>query len=175
MDHDQKSKSELLCKDCGICCSGTVLSGVRLEAAEGSFAELHKLCVVKTEEGLAFAQPCPLFTARSCSAYAERPRRCRSFRCKTLRAFEGGTLTEEQSIERINALRKRIESIEATITSESRGALWWAAAHIFDPSTDAVRRAQLSAVFEGVLEQLTEFRGLADKWIASPDDLREWS
>ena len=78
-------------------------------------------------------------------------------------------------MERINALQQRIESLESAVASDSRSALWWAAAHIADPSTSALQRAQLSSIFEVVLAQLTEFRGFVNDWIASPDDLTQWS
>ena len=160
---------------CGICCSATVLSGVRLEAAEGLFAEKHHLRVVETEKGSAFVLPCPLLTAKCCSVYTERPRRCRLFRCKTLRAFEDGSLTEEKSLERIDALQERIEVIQSAIATESRGALWWAAALISDPNTDSAQRAQLAVGLEEVSADLTDFRNLANDWIASPENLARWS
>jgi len=84
-------------------------------------------------------------------------------------------LTEGQALERINVLQKRIELIEPTVASESRSAFWWAAALMSDPSTNTEQRAHLSAIFETVLEDLTEFRGLANDWIASPEDLTQWS
>ncbi len=52
---------------------------------------------------------------------------------------------------------------------------WWAAALIADPNTDSAQRTQISEILGAVLEELAEYRGLANDWIASPDDLTQWS
>jgi hypothetical protein len=84
-------------------------------------------------------------------------------------------LTEEKSLERIDALQERIEVIQSAIATESRGALWWAAALISDPNTDSAQRAQLAVGLEEVSADLTDFRNLANDWIASPENLARWS
>ena len=116
-----------------------------------------------------------LVISKRCSAYLDRPKRCRQFRCKTLRALETGTLSRAQSLERIDVLLKRIELIESAVAVESRSAFWWAAALIADPNTDSAQRVQLSEALEAALEELAEYRSLANEWIASPDDLIQWS
>jgi len=175
---DQESGStgaEHLCQECGICCTGAVLSGGRLEPSELAFAEQHRLRVVQTQKGPAFAHPCPLLVDKCCTAYSERPKTCRAFRCRILRSLESGSLTEDQARERISELLRRITAIESALESDARHALWWAAALLGDPDTNEAQRAELSEMLEEVLPDLMELRRLTNEWIASPDDLAEWS
>jgi hypothetical protein len=175
---DQESGStpaEQLCQHCGICCTGAVLSGGRLEPSELAFAERHRLRVVQTQKGPAFAHPCPLLVDNCCSAYSERPKTCSAFRCRILRSLESGSLTEAQARERIAELLQRISAIESALEPDARHALWWAAALLGDPDTNEAQRAELSEMLEEVLPELAELRRMTNEWIASPDDLVEWS
>ena len=176
MPHDpDPTAAERLCRRCGLCCSGAVLSGSRLEASEVAFAEKHGLRVIQTERGPSFAHPSPLLFDRSCSAYAERPRSCRNFRCRTLRALEDGGVTEAEAHERMSELRQRVDSIESRLGVDDRNALWWAAGLLGDPDTTDAQRAELSQLVDVVLPDLIDLRRMTNDWIASPDDLSEWS
>lgn len=178
MTPDQELGSTLpeqLCKACGICCNGSVLSGGRLEPAELAFAERHRLRVVQTQKGPAFAHPCPLLVNNQCSAYDERPKSCIAFRCKLLRSLESGSLSWDAARERIAELQQRAATIEAMLEPDARNALWWAAGLLADPSTNDAQRAELTEMLDGVIPELTELRSKTNEWIASPDDLAEWT
>jgi Fe-S-cluster containining protein len=175
-DHDLVStRAEQLCEHCGICCTGAVLSGGRLEPSELAFAERHRLRVVQTQKGPAFAHPCPLLVDNSCSVHEERPKTCRVFRCRLLRLLESGDLTEAQASERISELQRRISAIESALEPDTRNALWWAAGLLGDPETSEAQRAELSGMLEEVLPDLAELRRLTNEWIASPEDLAMWA
>lgn len=176
LDHTPESHPvESLCTRCGICCTGAVLSGGRLEASELAFAERHQLRVVQTEKGPAFAHPCQLLNGKICGAYDERPKTCRAFRCKILRSVEAGELSEADALVRIEELLQRISAIESVLEPDAKNALWWAAGLLGDPDTNDVQRAELSEMLIDVLEDLKELRRLTNEWIASPDDLTAWS
>jgi len=169
------TRAQQLCQECGICCGGAVLSGGRLEPSELVFAEARRLRVVQTQKGPAFAHPCPLLADRQCSAYDERPKSCRAFRCKLLRSLDDGSLSWDEARTRVADLLQRISLIESALEPDARDALWWAAALLGDPDTNEVQRAELSEMLEGVLVDLAELRRLTNEWIASPDDLSNWT
>jgi hypothetical protein len=169
------SPAELLCRRCGVCCCRAVLSGVRLEASEIAFATKHELRVLMTMRGPAFALPCPLLEQRCCNAYAERPRSCRNFRCRTLRSLEDGSLSLTQALDRMTDLQQRILTIESALQADDRNALWWAAGLLGDPDTTDQQRVELSEMLGVVLPQLLELRRITNEWVASPDDLTQWS
>lgn len=58
-----------------------------------------------------FAMPCQFTCEGRCGIYADRFRSCRSFRCKVLRDFESGAVTQKEAREKIaTALRLRSEA-----------------------------------------------------------------
>lgn len=130
---------------------------------------------MQTERGPAFAHPCKLLKDKLCAAYAERPKTCRAFRCKILRAVEEGTLTESDALARISQLLNQIVAIESALEPDARNALWWAAGLLGDPDTSEAQHTELSEMLADVLDELKELRRLANEWIASPDDLTKWA
>lgn len=77
--------------------------------------------------------------------------------------------------ERIAELQQRAATIEAMLEPDARNALWWAAGLLADPSTNDAQRAELTEMLDGVIPELTELRSKTNEWIASPDDLAEWT
>jgi len=82
-----ESPVNILCKSCGLCCSGHLFAWVRLNASELSPAESLGLNVIRNDpRQRGFTQPCPLWDG-ICTVYASPnyPRTCKTYKCIVLR------------------------------------------------------------------------------------------
>lgn len=82
-----ESQATLLCKSCGLCCTGHLFIWAKLRPSELDHAESLGLNVFRsnpTERG--FSQPCPLWQGQ-CTVYdsPHYPHVCRSYKCKLLK------------------------------------------------------------------------------------------
>jgi hypothetical protein len=88
-----------LCRQCGLCCDGTLFGRGRLEPEERDSARKRGLAVLDSSQGLAFEQPCAALAdrgrgERACAVYTDRPGTCRRFVCRLYvrHRDEGGPL-----------------------------------------------------------------------------------
>ena len=96
------TNANLLCKACGLCCSGHLFSWVRLNAPELDQVEKLGLKVIRDDpRQRGFIQPCPMWNG-VCTAYTSPnyPRSCEKYQCKVLRQLleEDISLVEGLSI-----------------------------------------------------------------------------
>lgn len=81
------SALNLLCKTCGLCCSGHLFAWVRLDANELDKVEKLGLRVIRDDpRQRGFLQPCPVWDG-ACTVYSspDYPRSCRKYNCKVLK------------------------------------------------------------------------------------------
>lgn len=79
--------ANLLCKACGLCCSGHLFSWVRLDANELDGIEQLGIHVIRNDpRQRGFLQPCPMWNG-ICTIYEEPqyPRSCKRYKCKVFR------------------------------------------------------------------------------------------
>src|SRR5919107_3516854 len=76
-----------LCRDCGLCCDGSLFHNVELGDDEVEAAAANRLQPLADEHGARFLLPCPRFCG-TCAIYPSRPRRCREYRCLLLARLE---------------------------------------------------------------------------------------
>ena len=82
-----ESPATILCKSCGLCCSGHLFAWVRLNANELDPSEALGLNVIRSDpRQRGFTQPCPLWNG-ICTVYTSPnyPRSCGTYKCITLR------------------------------------------------------------------------------------------
>ena len=108
MEHDPASKSSELCLSCGICCAGILHAEVRLENDEIALATQHRLPLIGSN---AFSLPCPSHTGADCSIYLNRPARCRSYECDSLKRFLQGTVSFEEATAWVHRAKELIHAI----------------------------------------------------------------
>ncbi len=110
------SPANLLCKACGLCCSGHLFSWVRLNASELDDVEELGLKVIRDDpRQRGFLQPCRMWNG-TCAIYTSHayPRSCQKFNCQVLRRLldEDISLSEALSmIEETLGLIREIESM----------------------------------------------------------------
>ena len=97
--------AEGLCQSCGLCCDGTLFSGVSLQASELPWARRVRLTVIDETGARSFPQPCACFDGLNCGEYADRPTACRTFRCRLLIGVESGETSLESALAKVNAAR----------------------------------------------------------------------
>ena len=87
IDETGESQANILCKSCGLCCTGHLFSWTKLRSAELDSAQALGLNVfrsVPSQRG--FSQPCPLWQGE-CTIYTSPhyPHFCRTYKCKLLK------------------------------------------------------------------------------------------
>ena len=102
----EDTSANLLCKACGLCCSGHLFSWVRLNAHELDNIEKLGIKVIRADpRQRGFLQPCSMLDHGMCRIYTslDYPRSCQKFKCQVLRRLldndisltEGMTLVQE--------------------------------------------------------------------------------
>jgi uncharacterized protein len=102
-----------LCPRCGLCCDSTLFADVELRKGDDAqrLAELGLALHPKTKTKLAFSQPCVCFDGGLCKIYNDRPQRCRRFECGLLKKVEAGEMTAGAALEKIFAVKRRVEKV----------------------------------------------------------------
>ena len=87
MDQTNESSANILCKSCGLCCTGHLFIWAKLRSSELDYARMLGLHVFGSDPGQrGFSQPCPLWQGQ-CTIYTspQYPHFCRTYRCKLLK------------------------------------------------------------------------------------------
>lgn len=86
MDETTESQANILCKSCGLCCTGHLFIWAKLRSAELDSADSLGLTVIREPGQRGFNQPCPLWQGE-CTIYTSPhyPRFCRTYKCKLLK------------------------------------------------------------------------------------------
>ena len=163
---DAASVASRLCAACGMCCDGTLFQIVRMQPGDRP-AELARLGLkIRSREGEFYMeQPCSALASDKscCTVYAQRPTRCRLFRCQQLEKVEKGDSTEAKALGLIAVARE--------LSAEVRG-LMESCGLREDGQSLAERYARLmSTPVDAVLEP--ELIPLRDQLRASMERLRE--
>lgn len=109
-----ESPSNILCKSCGLCCSGHLFAWVRLNASELSPAESLGLKVIRNDpRQRGFIQPCPLWDG-ICAVYAsaDYPRTCKTYKCIVLRRLLDDDISLSDALTIIQETLTLIREIE---------------------------------------------------------------
>jgi Fe-S-cluster containining protein len=99
----QRSLTDRLCTQCGLCCDGTLLADVELAGRkEATRMELLGLMVDEDEEGHGLLPlPCSALSGKMCGIYAHRPKTCRTFECRLLQNAQSGAVSVARAQEQI--------------------------------------------------------------------------
>lgn len=112
LNQKKYKQEQIICKNCGFCCDGTLFEQATLQSNEVLPAgiELNKVKIKRKEY---FNLPCFYFK-NNCSIYhSPKARICSSFRCKLLRDVERGKITKENAVKLIKETKqKRAELVK---------------------------------------------------------------
>ncbi len=120
---EETTAPQSLCLSCGMCCDGTIFDTVPIKS-EDFLPPLESagIKIEKRKKEFFFNQPCTAFRQNCCQIYADRPTNCREYRCKLLRKYERGEISQTdalQQISRARKLKKMLEEEFALIFPES--------------------------------------------------------
>jgi hypothetical protein len=117
-----QSAASDLCRNCGLCCDGTLFGGVDLLDEEVEAATANGLYPIVAEGGARFRQPCAQFSG-ICEIYPGRPLRCREYRCLLLARLQRGEVEEASAHAIVAEARRLAEAADAAgLPGEDRGA-----------------------------------------------------
>jgi len=108
------SPANLLCKACGLCCSGHLFSWVRLNAPELDSVEKLGIKVIRDDpRQRGFLQPCPMWSG-TCNIYdaPEYPKSCGKYKCKVLRQLLEDDISLQDGLSIIQETLTLIREIE---------------------------------------------------------------
>jgi hypothetical protein len=122
-DETNESQASILCRSCGLCCTGHLFIWAKLRPAELDPAEALGMEVFRsdpTQRG--FSLPCPLWHGQ-CTIYtsANYPRVCRAYKCKLLKEVLGESITLSKALSIIEQVKEMIRELELLlpVSSES--------------------------------------------------------
>src|SRR5512144_456937 len=110
MDGTSESPANILCKSCGLCCTGHLFVRTKLRSAERDSARALGLPVLRSGPGLwGFSQPCPLWQGQ-CTIYdsPQYPYVCRAYRCKLLKEMMAEDMTLSDALIKVRQAKDLI-------------------------------------------------------------------
>lgn len=115
-DESGESQASILCRSCGLCCTGKLFIWAKLRPAELDAAEALGLTVFRSDPSQrGFSQPCPLWHGQ-CSIHNSPiyPHICRAYQCKLLKEVlaEKSTLSSAlKVVEQVNEMIDELKQI----------------------------------------------------------------
>lgn len=109
--------ASVLCKSCGLCCTGHLFSRTRLRSAELDSAERLGLTVLRSHPNeRAFHQPCPLWDGQ-CTIYhsPDYPHFCSTYKCQLLKKVIDETTPLPEALSAVEGARRKISELEALL------------------------------------------------------------
>ena len=123
-EYTHETDGEILCKACGLCCTGHFFTWVGLDSAEVASALSLGLSVEQyTETDRAnFHLPCPLWN-RWCSIYThpDKPHTCSAWECKLLQGLKNGDINLDQALMLVHQTKALILELEQDLPSGQNG------------------------------------------------------
>ncbi len=112
-----ESHANLLCKSCGLCCTGHLFIWAKLRPSELDPAESLGLKVFRSnpaERG--FSQPCPLWQGQ-CTVYdsPHYPHVCRSYKCNLLKEVIAENTSLPNALTVIEQAKEMIREVESLL------------------------------------------------------------
>jgi hypothetical protein len=121
IDDPIESQANILCRSCGLCCTGHLFIWAKLRPSELDPAEALGMHVFRSEPNQrGFSQPCPLWQGE-CTIYAsaDYPHVCRAYKCKLLKEILGETIPLSDALVTIEQAKGMIREVEALLPVSS--------------------------------------------------------
>jgi hypothetical protein len=117
IDETNESQGTILCKSCGLCCTGHLFIRTKLRSAELDSAQALGLNVFRSDPNQrGFGQPCPVWQG-VCTIYASPhyPHFCRTYKCKLLKEVLDETTTLPNALTVVQQAKGMIHELEALL------------------------------------------------------------
>ena len=114
IDEGCETNANILCKSCGLCCTGHLFTWTKLRSAELDSAEAVGLNVLRSSpQERGFNQPCPLWQGQ-CTIYStpQYPRFCHTYKCKLLKLLLDESTTLREAVVTVEQAKHLIHELE---------------------------------------------------------------
>lgn len=121
IDGTSESQATILCKSCGLCCTGHLFIWAKLKSAELDAAQALGLNVFRSDpRQRGFSQPCPLWQGQ-CTIYTSPhyPRACRSYKCKLLKEVLNEATPLPEALTIIQQAKGMINELDAVLPAST--------------------------------------------------------
>lgn len=115
------SPANILCKSCGLCCTGHLFAWAHLNAAELFYAQSLGLNVIQDNpHQRGFTQPCSMWNG-VCKIYTspDYPRSCKAYKCNILRRLLDEDISLPDALSMIQETLNLIREIETFLPASS--------------------------------------------------------
>ncbi len=119
MEETNESQGTILCKSCGLCCTGHLFIWAKLRSSELNSAKMLGLNVFGSDPSQrGFSQPCPLWQGQ-CTIYTSPhyPHFCRTFKCKLLKEVLDQNASLPSALIVVERAKEMISELEALLPS----------------------------------------------------------
>ncbi len=109
----QVPSAAALCRECGMCCDGTVFADVRLSPEDKARIAVHghTAALFKGAPPSRLKQPCSAFLEGRCAVYLNRPDHCRNFDCALLKKVVAGKLAFDRAQRTVRLCREKANKV----------------------------------------------------------------
>ena len=118
-EETDESQASILCRSCGLCCTGHLFSWAKLKSSELTSARGLGLNVFGSEPSQrGFSQPCPLWEGE-CTVYTSPhyPHACRTYKCKLLKEILDETIPLPNALIVIQQTKEMIAELEMFLSA----------------------------------------------------------
>ena len=118
-EETDESQASILCRSCGLCCTGHLFSWAKLKSSELTSARGLGLNVFGSEPSQrGFSQPCPLWEGE-CTVYTSPhyPHACRTYKCKLLKEILDETIPLPNALIVIQQTKEMIAELEIFLSA----------------------------------------------------------
>jgi|SRR6266487_239160 len=117
IDETHESQANILCKSCGLCCTGHLFIWTKLRSAELDSAQELGLNVFRSDpRQRGFSQPCPLWQGQ-CTIYTSPhyPHFCHTYKCKLLKEVLDENTSLPHALTIVEKAKEMIREVEALL------------------------------------------------------------
>ena len=122
IDETIESQGNILCKSCGLCCTGHLFIWTKLRSAELDPAKALGLKVIRSDpRQRGFSQPCPLWDGH-CTIYSSPhyPHFCRTYKCKLLKGLLNENISLSNALTVIEQAKALIHEVETLLPASTQ-------------------------------------------------------
>jgi uncharacterized protein len=121
-DDPKESPATVLCKSCGLCCTGHLFVWTKLRSAELDATQSLGGNVFREPGRRGFNQPCPLWDDQ-CTIYdsPQYPRFCHTYKCKLLQAVLNENVPLPDAMETVQKAMEMIQEVESLLPASPIG------------------------------------------------------
>ncbi|HTQ99800.1 MAG TPA: YkgJ family cysteine cluster protein [Candidatus Acidoferrum sp.] len=109
-----------LCRNCGLCCDGTLfVHGVL--AADDDMQPWQGTALETVAGEIRYPEPCRHFSHDHCTIYSQRPACCRGFRCALLQRVENGEVEQSAAAAIVRQTRQLADIVKPWLIEVTGG------------------------------------------------------